>query len=246
MFPGGGLHRSRLDYSDSYVPDCWPPSAGARVPPVGTTVHCARLDYSDFGVPDCVPELLESVRDTEESLLIAGDVALPEMSPVMFAGTAAAPVSLPAVAGDIVGRCRVWESHADLEDQGGWYPSPRWSLPIYMINDGGNAGHNLPGAADNITPAAQELLESLLQHLLPTPVLSPPKVTPIPSELELLIHRLIGNDRPVQPAPIGEVRFYRHGSVLIQKFASGRAVYVGAATPGARTPRLVVCGVFLV
>ena len=145
MFPGGGLHRSRLDYSDSYVPDCWPPSAGARVPPVGTTVHCARLDYSDFGVPDCVPELLESVRDTEESLLVAGDVALPEMSPVMFAGTAAVPVSLPAVAGDIVDRCRMWESHADLEDQGGWYPSPRWSLPIYMINDGGNAGHNLLG-----------------------------------------------------------------------------------------------------
>ena len=44
----------RLDYSDSYVPDCWPPSAGARVPPVGTTVHCAWLDCSDF----CVPELL--------------------------------------------------------------------------------------------------------------------------------------------------------------------------------------------
>ena len=194
MFPGGGLHRSRLDYSDSYVPDCWPPSAGARVPLVGTTVHCARLDCSDFGVPDCVPELLESVRDTEESLPVAGDVALPEMSPVMFAGTAAVTVSLPAVAGDIVDRCRVWESHADLEDQGGWYPSPRWSLPIYMINDGGNAGHDLPGAADDITPAAQELLESLLQHLLPTTVVSPPKVTPIPSELELLIQRLTGND----------------------------------------------------
>ena len=31
---------------------------------------------------------------------------------------------------DIVDRCRVWESHADLEDQGGWYPSPRRSLPF--------------------------------------------------------------------------------------------------------------------
>ena len=49
----------------------------------------------------------------------------------------------------------------------------------------------------------QELFESLLQHLLPMPVVSPPKVTPIPSELELLIQRLIGNDRPVQPAPTG-------------------------------------------
>ena len=30
---------------------------------------------------------------------------------------------------DIVDRCRVWESHADLEDQGGWYPSP--GRPLY-------------------------------------------------------------------------------------------------------------------
>ena len=117
---------------------------------------------------------------------------------------------------DIVDRCRVWESHADLEDQGGWYPSPRRSLPVYTINDGGNAGDDLPGAGDDITPEAQELLESLLQHLLPTPVVSPPKVTPIPSELELLIQRLIGNDRPVQPAPMGRSGF-TDMEVLIQK-----------------------------
>ena len=66
---------ARLDYSDSYVPDCWTPSAGARVPPVGTTVHCARLDCSDFCVPDCVPELLKSARDMEESFPVAGDVS---------------------------------------------------------------------------------------------------------------------------------------------------------------------------
>ena len=38
---------------------------------------------------------------------------------------------------DIVDRCRVWESHADLEDQGGWYPSPRQPLPVHRINTGG-------------------------------------------------------------------------------------------------------------
>ena len=46
----------------------------------------------------CVPE---SVRDTEGSLPVAGDVVLPEMSPVVFAGMAAVPVSLPAVAGAV-------------------------------------------------------------------------------------------------------------------------------------------------
>ena len=144
---------------------------------------------------------------------------------------------------DIVDQCRVWESHADLEDQGGWYPSPRRPLPVYTINDGGKAGDDLPGTADDITPAAQELLESLLQHLLPTPVVSPPKVTQIPSELELLMQRLIGNDRPVQRAPSKKIRFYRHGSIDTE-FASGRVVYVGAATPGARTLGLVGCGVW--
>ena len=38
---------------------------------------------------------------------------------------------------DIVDRCWVWESHADLEDQGGWYPSPGQPLPIHRINNGG-------------------------------------------------------------------------------------------------------------
>ena len=45
-------------------------------------------------------------------------------------------------------------------------------------------GDDLPGVAEDITPEAQELLELLLQHLLRTPVVSPPKATPIPSELE--------------------------------------------------------------
>ena len=139
---------------------------------------------------------------------------------------------------DIVDRCRVWESHADLEDQRAWYPSPRRSIPVYTIND----GDDLPGAADDITPAAQELLESLLQHLLPTPVVSPPKVAPIPSELELLIQRLIGNDRPVQPAPTGRSSF-TDMEVLIQNL-----VPVGPSTleQTPRDPGLVVGGVFLV
>ena len=38
---------------------------------------------------------------------------------------------------DIVDRRRVWENQADLKEQGGWYPSPRRSLPVYTINNGG-------------------------------------------------------------------------------------------------------------
>ena len=62
-------------------------------------MHCSRLNRSDLCIPDCVPELLESVCDTEDSLLVASNVVLPELSPVVFAGTAAVPVSLPVVVG---------------------------------------------------------------------------------------------------------------------------------------------------
>ena len=57
--------------------------------------------------------------------------------------------------------------------------------------------------ADDMTLEAQDMLESLMQHLLPTPAVSPPKATPIPSEFELLIQRLMGNDQPVQSARRG-------------------------------------------
>ena len=90
---------------------------------------------------------------------------------------------------DIVDRCRVWESHADWEDQrvGGGLGRAH---PIYTINDGARGGGGGVGD-DPVIPVAQELLESLLQRLLHTAVVAPPKVTPIPSELELLLQRLL-------------------------------------------------------
>ena len=43
------------------------------------------------------------------------------------------------------------------------------------------------------------MLGLLMQHLLPTPAVSPPRATPIPSDRELLIQRLMGTVHPVQP-----------------------------------------------
>ena len=102
---------------------------------------------------------------------------------------------------DIVDHCRVWESHADPDVGKGRGPSPGWALPL---NDVGEAGDDLPVAAMAVSPTEQALLESLLEQLLPTPVRSSPDATPIPSELELLLQRLLGDDRPVQPGPIGQ------------------------------------------
>ena len=136
----------------------------------------------------------------------------------------------------------MWESRADLEDQRGWYPSPRQPLPLYMINNGGT-GNGPHGVTEDITPEAHELLESLLQHLLPTPVVLPPKATPIPSELELLIQRLMGNDPPVQPAPMGRSSF-TDMEVLLQNFppvgpnaGTGRLWCVSRAASRVMRPR---------
>ena len=44
-----------------------------------------------------------------------------------------------------------------------------------------------------------DVLEQIRRHLLQTPAVSPPKATPIPSDCELLIQRLLGTVHPVQP-----------------------------------------------
>ena len=44
-----------------------------------------------------------------------------------------------------------------------------------------------------------DVLERIRRHLLPTPAVSPLKATPIPSDRELLIQRLLGTVHPVQP-----------------------------------------------
>ena len=106
---------------------------------------------------------------------------------------------------DIVDRCRVWESHADSVDKRGLGPGPERALPIYMymVDDVGEAGDDLAMAAVTASPTAPELLEALLRRLLPTPLVSPPDLTPVPSELVLLLQRLLGDVRPVEPAPPG-------------------------------------------
>ena len=63
---------------------------------------------------------------------------------------------------DIVDRCRVWESHADSVDKRGREPRPERVLPIYMVDDEGEAVNDLPVAAVTASPTAPELLEALL------------------------------------------------------------------------------------
>ena len=141
---------------------------------------------------------------------------------------------------DIVDRCRVWESHAGFTDCRGDQPSPKRPLPVYMIDEVGTEDSQLELAPD-VSSEDQDMLGSLMRHLLPTPVMSPPRATPIPSERDQLIQRLLGNEHPVQPL-LQERSSFTDMEILLQ-FASGRFSSDGAATADG-TPQQVDSGGF--
>ena len=81
----------------------------------------------------------------------------------------------------IVESCRVWESH----------------------NEAGVRRHNGSGEIlhGRFTgdKGQSEMLDEVIRRLLPTPTVPPLKVAPIPSDCEMLIQRLLGIIRPLQP-----------------------------------------------
>ena len=114
MFPGGGLRRSQRPWFHRWEPLCRALGWIALIPMCLTVGRHLRGFWSHRLGPLYIVLggiVLIFVYLTvfwncwhlyvipEEGLPVAGDVALPEMSPAVFAGAAAVPVSLPAVAG---------------------------------------------------------------------------------------------------------------------------------------------------
>ena len=93
---------------------------------------------------------------------------------------------------NIVDRYRVWKSHAEDTDRWGARPSPNRPRPVYRID-----GVRMESGSD-VCSEDQDLLGSLMRHLLPTSAVSPPRATPIPSDHEQLIQHLMGKEHPVQ------------------------------------------------
>ena len=75
-------------------------SVGALVPMNRPAVCWARLDDFNWVVPDCVPDIFLSGRDIEVGLTdLTHDIqVLLDVFLVVFAGAAAVPMPLPAVA----------------------------------------------------------------------------------------------------------------------------------------------------
>ena len=84
----------------------------------------------------------------------------------------------------------MWESHAEDTDSWGGCHEPERPRAVYQVVD---------DSKPKVASEDSDVLEQIRRHLLPTPAVSPPKATPIPSDRELLIQRLLGTVHPVQP-----------------------------------------------
>ena len=91
---------------------------------------------------------------------------------------------------DIVDSCRVWESHTEATDSWGGGHDPEYPRAINQVVE------------DTQSPVAlkeSDVLDQIMRQLFRTPAVSPPKVTPIPSDRDMLMQRLLGEVHPVQP-----------------------------------------------
>ena len=91
---------------------------------------------------------------------------------------------------NIVDSCRVWESNNEAgvrRHDGSGRNSPR---AVYQVTED---SQSLTGSTES------ETLDEIMRRLLPTPTVSHPKATPIPSDRELIIQRLLGVIRSPQP-----------------------------------------------
>ena len=91
---------------------------------------------------------------------------------------------------DIVESCRVWESHTKATDSWGGGQDPEYPRAIYQ---------EVEDTQPPVSLQVSDVLDQIMRQLLLTPAVLPPKVTPIPSDRDMLVQRLLGAVHPVQP-----------------------------------------------
>ena len=111
---------------------------------------------------------------------------------------------------DIVDRCRVWESHAEENNQ--WMAARKSDHLRAVCQVASVHMNNEPG--DKL--AGSDVVDELIRHLLPTPAAAARRATPIPSDYELLVQRLFGSVQPEQPV-VQERSSIMDMEVLLQK-----------------------------
>ena len=84
----------------------------------------------------------------------------------------------------------MWESHTEAAIGWNGGSDPKSPRAIYQVTE---------DSQSPVVSTESEMLDEVIRQLLPTPAVPPPKATPIPSDHELLIQRLLGAVRPAQP-----------------------------------------------
>ena len=143
---------------------------------------------------------------------------------------------------DIVDRCRVWESHADLNIWILSRPGPDRTLPIYMVDALSEAVDDRVVAAVATTQPKPDQLETLLRCLLSGPVVPSPPPEPVPSVLEQLLQSLLTEAQAPRPTPPAQTG---HSDIesLLRSLLPGTLASAARVQPGPmrRKWNTVVC-----
>ena len=93
---------------------------------------------------------------------------------------------------DIVDRCRVWESHEEMDSGRGI--SPKWDRPhaAFQITDSNKN-------EQDETSTGLDVVENLIKRLLPSPAETTHATAPVSSDYELLAQRLCEMTQPPVP-----------------------------------------------
>ena len=93
---------------------------------------------------------------------------------------------------DIVDRCRVWESHEEIDSGRGINPKLNRPDAVFQITDSNNN-------EQDETSTGLDVVESLIQRLLPSTAETTQETAPVSSDYELLAQRLCEMAQPPVP-----------------------------------------------
>ena len=90
---------------------------------------------------------------------------------------------------DIVDRCRVWESHEEIDSGRGINPKLDCPHAVFQVTDSNNN-------EQDETSTGLDVVENLIKRLLPSPAETTQKTAPVLSDYELLAQRLCEMAQP--------------------------------------------------
>ena len=120
---------------------------------------------------------------------------------------------------DVVDRCRIWESHADLAVRRVSKPSPDPIYPAYVVRDSDNISEMTQVAAVTRPRSGPDQLEDLLQRLL----MALDTQAPIPevSTVEMLLQHLVAETQS-RPSPVVSPPESMGLEKILRSFLSGQ------------------------